>query len=106
MFKTVSTFFYQLLFTRDDDLDMLQILFATIVIVTLLIAWKVTTGVGMTDTVRVEGLITLRWLTSLLVVTAVPKWLVPFIINAKTVNPLPVSKNLVEDTSVPTEQTS
>ena len=76
-------FIYKLFFTRDDDLDTLQVLFAAIVIVTLLITWKVTTGVSINDTVRIEGMVTLRWLTGLLVITAVPKWLVPFIASHK-----------------------
>lgn len=80
---TFREFFYRLWFTREDDLDALQLLFTVIVIVTLMVTWKVTTVEGMADVVRVEGLITLRWLTGLLVVTAVPKWLVPFVIQAK-----------------------
>lgn len=84
LFEKFSNFIYALFFTRDDDLDVLQLLFTVIVIVTLLVTWKVTTLAGMNDTVRVEGLITLRWLTGLLVITAVPKWLVPFVIQAKS----------------------
>lgn len=83
-FKSFFTFIYSLFFTRDDDLDVLQLLFAAIVVVTLLVAWKVTTGTGISDAVRTEGLITLRWLTGLLVVTAVPKWLVPAMVQSKT----------------------
>jgi len=82
--KGFFNFIYSLFFTRDDDLDVLQLLFAAIVVVTLLVAWKVTTGSGISDTVRTEGLITLRWLTGLLVVTAVPKWLVPAMVQSKT----------------------
>jgi hypothetical protein len=85
--KTIKGFFnfiYSLFFTRDDDLDVLQLLFAAIVVVTLLVAWKVTTGSGISDAVRTEGLITLRWLTGLLVVTAVPKWLVPAVVQSKS----------------------
>lgn len=82
--KGFFTFIYSLFFTRDDDLDVLQLLFAAIVVVTLLVAWKVTTGNGISDAVRTEGLITLRWLTGLLVVTAVPKWLVPAMVQSKT----------------------
>ena len=81
--KQVLEFIYKLFFTRDDDLDTLQVLFAAIVIVTLMITWKITTGMSVNDTVRIEGMVTLRWLTGLLVITAVPKWLVPFISNHK-----------------------
>lgn len=82
--KLFFNFIYSLFFTRDDDLDVLQLLFTAIVVVTLLVAWKVTTESGMSDAVKTEGLITLRWLTGLLVVTAVPKWLVPAVIQSKT----------------------
>jgi hypothetical protein len=82
--KSFANFIYSLFFTRDDDLDVLQLLFTAIVLVTLLVAWKVTTETGMSDAVKTEGLITLRWLTGLLVVTAVPKWLVPAMIQSKS----------------------
>lgn len=82
--KSFFNFIYSLFFTRDDDLDVLQLLFTAIVVVTLLVAWKVTTETGMSDAIKTEGLITLRWLTGLLVVTAVPKWLVPAMIQSKT----------------------
>lgn len=72
-------FIYALFFTRDDDLDMLQVLFAAIVIVALIITWYVAIPSGNSESVRIEALITLRWLAGLLVITAVPKWLVPFI---------------------------
>lgn len=81
--KSLIDFLYKLFFTRDDDLDTLQVLFAAIVIVTLVITWVVTTGGNVNDTVKIEGMVTLRWLTGLLVVTAVPKWLVPFIVQNK-----------------------
>lgn len=76
---TLREFLYRLWFTRDDDLDVLQVLFTIIVVVTLMVTWHVITDVLISDIVKVEGLITLRWLTGLLVITAVPKWLVPFI---------------------------
>lgn len=76
-----NTFIYQLFFTRDDDLDMLQVLFAIIVCVTLFVTWDV---MGQSndftpEAVKIEALVTLRWLAGLLVITAVPKWLVPSI---------------------------
>jgi hypothetical protein len=75
----VKEFLYRLWFTRDDDLDILQVLFTAIVIVTLFITWHVATDDSITELVKIEGLVTLRWLTGLLVITAVPKWLIPFV---------------------------
>lgn len=80
-FKMFAKFLYQLFFTRDDDLDMLQVLFAAIVIVALVVTWNAMSyPLDITsETVKVESLVTLRWLAGLLVITAVPKWLVPSI---------------------------
>lgn len=71
-------FLYRLFFTRDDSLDVLQMLFSTIVVVALLVVWGGAVSDVTTESVKIEGLVTLRWLTGLLVITAVPKWLVPF----------------------------
>lgn len=81
--KAVLTFFYQLFFTRDDDLDLLQVLFAVIILTTLHLSWVVGTATDIPAEVKKEALITLRWLAGLLVATAVPKWLVPFMLKAK-----------------------
>lgn len=82
--KKFGRFLYKAFFTRDDDLDILQILFAAIVVVTLYVVIKLTTGfTEMAEAVKVEALITLRWLTGLMILTAVPKWLVPFMANHK-----------------------
>lgn len=70
-------FLYQLFFTRNDDLDTLQVLFTVIVIVSLQVVWYITTNKTVSDGVRVEALVTLRWMLGLLVLTAVPKWMVP-----------------------------
>lgn len=72
-------FIYALFFTRDDDLDILQLLFASIIIVALIIIWKINLIEFPEQELRIESLNTLRWLAGLLVVTAVPKWLVPTI---------------------------
>jgi len=77
IFKRFGEFLYALFFTRDDDLDVLQLLFAIIIIVTLSATWHVVTIDTVDSTVQIEALITLRWLAGLLVITAVPKWLVP-----------------------------
>ena len=77
--KKFFDFAYALFFTRDDDLDILQVLFASIVVVALIITWYVAIPSGNAENVRIEALVTLRWLAGLLVITAVPKWLVPFI---------------------------
>ena len=87
--KNLAKFFYQLFFTRDDDLDILQVLFAGIIIVTLMIAVHIFRVGATQPTVQIEALVTLRWLVALLVVTAVPKWLVPFMINSKSKMPAP-----------------
>ena len=79
LLKKLVDFVYALFFTRDDDLDVLQLLFATIVIVTLFVVWHVSVNDTNNDSVKIEGLVTLRWMTGLLVVTAVPKWLIPFV---------------------------
>jgi len=79
MFQKLVDFVYALFFTRDDDLDLLQLLFATIVVVTLMVVWNVSMVDSNDASVKIEGLVTLRWLTGLLVVTAVPKWLIPFV---------------------------
>lgn len=73
-----GSFLYRLLFTRDDDLDLLQVLFLVIVGVTLAIVWRLVRP-GTPETVVIEGLVTLRWLVGLLVVTAVPKWMAPIV---------------------------
>ena len=76
--KKFLTFIYALFFTRDDDLDILQLLFAAIVVVTLFVTWNVSMMTDEDPLVKIEALITLRWLAGLLVITAVPKWMIPF----------------------------
>lgn len=88
LLKKLADFVYALFFTRDDDLDMLQVLFAAIIVVTLMVVWNLSQTSGIDAAVKIEGLVTLRWLTGLLVVTAVPKWLLPFIVKqTKTLAP-------------------
>jgi hypothetical protein len=70
------SFLYRLLFTRDDDLDLLQAMYLVLVVVTLRVVWRLTAP-GTPDAVMIEGIVTLRWMVGLLVLTAVPKWLVP-----------------------------
>jgi hypothetical protein len=73
-----TNFLYRAFFTRDDDLDVLQVLFVAIVAVTLYVVVQLTTNfTEMSEAVKVEALITLRWLTGLMIITAVPKWMVP-----------------------------
>ncbi len=81
LMRTLNNFLYQLFFTRDDDLDMLQVLFAMIICVTLFVTWSVMGQPNdfTPEAVKIEALVTLRWLAGLLVITAVPKWLVPSI---------------------------
>lgn len=73
-----ATFFYRLFFTRDDDLDVLQVLFIMVVLATLACVWRVVQP-GATDSVVASGMVTLRWMVGLLAVTAVPKWMTPMI---------------------------
>jgi hypothetical protein len=75
--KKTGEFLHALFFTRDDDLDVLQVLFAAIIVVALMATWHSVTSTLTEEAVKVEALITLRWLAGLLVITAVPKWLVP-----------------------------
>jgi hypothetical protein len=75
--KKTGEFLHSLFFTRDDDLDILQVLFAAIIVVALAGTWHSITTESVSEVVQVEALITLRWLAGLLVITAVPKWLVP-----------------------------
>lgn len=85
VFKAIGQFIYSLFFTRDDDLDILQVLFAAIIIVSLLILWRLfVVQTDTSDAVLIEALKTLRWMIGLLVVTAVPKWLVPYITKQDT----------------------
>jgi len=81
LMRTLNNFLYKLFFTRDDDLDMLQVLFAMIICVTLFVTWNVMVQPNdfTSEAVKIEALVTLRWLAGLLVITAVPKWLVPSI---------------------------
>ena len=96
--KDLANFVYALFFTRDDDLDVLQLLFAIIIVVTLGATWHIVT-IGSADaSVQIEALVTLRWLTALLVVTAVPKWLVPTISSI-------VMKTPAEKQAEPEEET-
>ena len=74
-------FFYALFFTRDDDLDVLQLLFAVLVVSAIFIVWRITVPMEAPDAVRIEGLVTLRWIIGLLVLTAVPKWMIPFMVD-------------------------
>ena len=70
----MKKFIYRLFFTRDDDLDILQVLFSSIVILSLIIIWHVTMATDTPDSVKIEALITLRYLAGILVITAVPSY--------------------------------
>lgn len=87
----IIDFLYRLFFDRDDSLDTLQILFACIIIITLKVVWKLATGETETPEVKIEGLVTLRWLVGLLVITAIPKWMIPSMIAVITKGQLPKS---------------
>lgn len=80
---TTREFLYRLFFTRNDDLDTLQVLFTVLVVASLVIIWKLAVPTTPPE-VLVAGLETLRWMMGLLVVTAVPKWLIPIIMNTPT----------------------
>jgi hypothetical protein len=75
--KKAGHFLYSLFFTRDDDLDVLQVLFTAIIVIALMATWHSITSILTEEAVKIEALVTLRWLAGLLVITAVPKWLVP-----------------------------
>jgi len=76
-------FLFRLFFTRNDDLDILQVLFALIVVVTLILIVYMTVH-KFDSTVLIEALLTLRWMIGLLVVTAVPRWLIPSVLRTLT----------------------
>ena len=81
MFEGLANFIYRLFFTRDDDLDVLQLLFAVLLVVAMRSAWIVIVATDMSDPVRIEGMVQLRWIIGLLVITAIPKWLVPSMVS-------------------------
>lgn len=85
----ITTFLYRLFFDRDDSLDTLQILFTGIIIITLKVVWKLATGEAETPEVKIEALVTLRWLVGLLVITAIPKWMIPAMTTVLTRGQLP-----------------
>jgi hypothetical protein len=76
----MKNFLYRLFFTRNDDLDILQLLFATVAIIAIIITWNIAMTPSNADAVRIESLITLRYLLGLLVISAVPKWMTKFYI--------------------------
>ena len=82
--KSIGKFIYALFFTREDDLDILQLLFASMIVVTLMIVWELFRNTAVPEAVLIEALKTLRWMIGLLIVTAVPKWLVPYITKQNT----------------------
>jgi hypothetical protein len=83
---TIKEFVYRLFFTREDSLDVLQLLFTIVVGVTLMSVWKIITLMmsGSDGEVVIEALKTLRWLAGLLVITAVPSWMVPIVAKMRT----------------------
>jgi hypothetical protein len=89
--KKVGDFLYKLLFDREDALDALQLLFTAIVVVTLIVVWNLTGVTTEPAAVKVEALITLRWLVGLLVITAIPKWMIPSMVKIVTRGVIPTS---------------
>ena len=75
--ESIWSFIYRLFFTRDDDLDMLQVLFVALIVVAIKSVWFIVITTTISDPVKIKALTTLQWMIGLLVVTAVPKWLVP-----------------------------
>jgi hypothetical protein len=103
---SIREFIYRLFFTREDSLDVLQLMFTVIVILALVVVWNLTNTAEMSDAVIIESLVTLRWMIGLLVVTAVPKWLVPFMVNhTKSVQQSQLKK-IEEEWDEPTEETN
>lgn len=79
-------FLYRLLFDKEDSLDLFQILYYIIVVVTLVVIWRITGSDTNPENIK-EGLITLRYMMGLLVVTAVPKWLAQLLVKQKDPKP-------------------
>lgn len=96
-------FLYRLFFDREDSLDTLQILFTAIVIITLMVVWNLSNGTMETPEVKVESLITLRWLVGLLVITAVPKWMIPAMTKVLTRGNLPSTSKKQESYDISNE---
>jgi len=84
LFVKIGRFLYALFFTRDDDLDLLQVLFVIITLLAIYLAYYVVVLTDSTDPVKLEAFVTLRWMLGLLIVTAVPKWIVPSIVAILT----------------------
>lgn len=80
---TIKEFLYRLFFTKNDSLDTFQILFNLVICMTLLFVGYIIQN-DTDKEVVVEGLITLRYILGLLVLTVVPTWLVPFMIKSST----------------------
>ena len=82
----MKNFVYRLFFTRNDDLDTLQILFNLVVCFTLGLIMYLIRNTADKEVI-VEGLITLRYLAGMLVITAVPSWVVPSYFRKDTKSP-------------------
>jgi 4-amino-4-deoxy-L-arabinose transferase-like glycosyltransferase len=105
--KHFFKFIYALFFTRDDDLDILQLLFTVLVVMSLFILWKLTLiKAEVSDVVIVESIKTLRWMIGLLVLTAIPKWLVPFMSGQIKSNPAIEQKSIETTEETATEEPS
>lgn len=100
-------FLYKIFFDREDALDILQVLFTVIVVITLLVVWNLSAAVEESATVKIEALVTLRWLVGLLVITAVPKWMIPSLVKILTKGSLPSTPPKTETyDDTPTEDPS
>ena len=96
---TVKEFIYRLFFTREDSLDILQLLFTAVIVMTLAVVWVVSTTKQSVN-VKIEALVTLRWLAGMLVITAVPKWLLPDMVGVLSKNPATITRTESQSSTV------
>jgi hypothetical protein len=73
----------------------------------LVILWKLTLiKAEVSDIVIVESIKTLRWMIGLLVLTAIPKWLVPFMSGQLKSNSVIEQKSIETTEEAATEEPS
>lgn len=88
----LADFLRRLFFTRDDDLDLLQVLFVLLVGITAAASYEVIvhvaaapgTASGTAVAMVHEAFLTLRVMFTALIVAAVPSWMVPAITSVLT----------------------
>lgn len=78
--KTAKEFFYRLFFTRNDDLDLLQVILYVWITVVGIIIFKVGHAADWRE-LPPAAWDMLKWMTGTLVVFGVPKWMLESYLN-------------------------